>query len=104
VAEGDLHCDFQSIRRKRDEFSRMIGEDSHRMNLKRRENLSAHSVLSLLTLKANGFVRIHASFSMGLQFCRSRLTHWMQVQKNAAPFRLDNFHGAIHLFMALARD
>src|SRR5437868_6039216 len=79
VTEGNLRGDFQSIRRQCDEFSRVICEDSHRMDSERREDLRPHPILSLFTLEPDGLVRIDASLSMRLEFCRPRLAHRMKV-------------------------
>ena len=106
VRERNLRQDLQAVGLERDELSRVIGEDPHRVDIQRRENLRADAVLALFAAERDRLVRIDAFFAVSLDLRRkirlSRLAHLRQVQQHPAAFRRDDLHRAIHLFMAMA--
>src|SRR6185295_7425576 len=96
--------DFQTVGFECDKLSRVVREDTHRVNLQRSQYLSAYSILALLALQSNGFVGFHISHSVGLEFCRTYFAHRLQVKKHTASFGFNGFDRTVHLFVAMACD
>src|SRR4030095_14181703 len=66
IRKRHLREDLQPIRLQRNQLSRVIAQNPHRMDVQRGEYLRADAVLALLAAKGDRLIRIDALLSMGL--------------------------------------
>src|SRR5262245_21508194 len=96
TCKRNLCRDGQAIRFEGDELSWMAGDNAHRLNVQRSEDLCANPVLALLAPQSERFIRVGTVFAVVLQFIAAlRVAFLMKIQKYTPSLALDHAQRAI---------